>query len=359
MTRVLAHAGVAAASFLVLGSAHFAPRAVQAPSPPPASPRIAALPGADGGAPLFLTPPPGDSSSPAQVSTNGPALLANSSRTFGIPATVLDAYQRAESRTASSDPRCHMSWPLLAAIGQVESGQARGGDVDSSGRARQPILGPALNGTNGNGAMSNTFGTRYDQQGQWARAAGPMQFLPSTWTTWGADGNGDGVADPENVYDAALAASHYLCAGGGDLASPDGLRSAILSYNHSQQYLSTVLSWMRAYGQGGVSVPDQPDQAGAGQQVTQPASPPPSAASSPPAAPASSSRPSGGSQSSSSSGSSSGSSGSSSGSSGSGSGSSGSSSPPPSSSPAPKPSSPLPAPVNKVVGGVTGTVGGL
>ena len=32
-----------------------------------------------------------------------------------------------------------------------------------------------------------------------------MQFIPSTWAGWGVDGNGDGIADPFNIYDAAAA----------------------------------------------------------------------------------------------------------------------------------------------------------
>ena len=44
-----------------------------------------------------------------------------------------------------------------------------------------------------------------------------MQFIPSTWALYGADGNGDGVADPFNIFDAAAAAAHYLCRAGGNL----------------------------------------------------------------------------------------------------------------------------------------------
>ena len=33
---------------------------------------------------------------------------------------------------------------------------------------------------------------------------GPLQFLPSTWDRWAADGDGDGVADPQDLDDAAL-----------------------------------------------------------------------------------------------------------------------------------------------------------
>ena len=32
---------------------------------------------------------------------------------------------------------------------------------------------------------------------------GPMQFIPETWKHYGVDANGDGVADPQNIDDAA------------------------------------------------------------------------------------------------------------------------------------------------------------
>ena len=46
-----------------------------------------------------------------------------------------------------------------------------------------------------------------------------MQFIPSTWMIYGADGNGDGIKDPFNIFDAALAAANYLCDAGGDLST--------------------------------------------------------------------------------------------------------------------------------------------
>ncbi|MFR9772549.1 lytic transglycosylase domain-containing protein, partial [Nocardia sp. SC052] len=83
------------------------------------------------------------------------------------------------------------------------------------------------------------------------RAVGPMQFLPGTWGAYAADGNGDGVADPHNVFDAALAAGKYLCAGGLDLRDPAQELRAVLRYNNSMAYAANVLSWARAYRSGG------------------------------------------------------------------------------------------------------------
>ncbi|WP_431044979.1 lytic murein transglycosylase [Streptomyces sp. P1-3] len=173
----------------------------------------------------------------------------------GIPATVLDAYKKAEAELRRTKPGCNLPWQLLAAIGKVESGQARGGAVDAQGTTRAPILGPQLNG-NGFARITDTDGGAYDGDTTHDRAVGPMQFIPSTWANWGKDGNGDGERDPNNIYDAALAAGGYLCAGGRDLSDTTHLHRAILGYNHSQEYLRTVLSWFEFYKNGTHEVPD-------------------------------------------------------------------------------------------------------
>ncbi|WP_447407116.1 lytic murein transglycosylase, partial [Clostridium perfringens] len=72
------------------------------------------------------------------------------------------------------------------------------------------IRGPALDG-DGVAAIADTDGGRWDGDTLWDRAVGPMQFIPDTWSRWGADGNGDGAADPNQIDDAALATARYLC----------------------------------------------------------------------------------------------------------------------------------------------------
>ncbi|MGW0860152.1 lytic transglycosylase domain-containing protein [Streptomyces sp. NPDC002690] len=185
------------------------------------------------------------------VSAGLPATSAES----GIPASVLGAYKQAQSSIAGTDPACRLPWQLLAAIGKVESGQARGGKVDASGTTLTPILGPALDG-NGFALIQDTDNGAYDSDAVHDRAVGPMQFIPSTWATWGQDANGDGRKDPNNVYDAALAAGLYLCAGSRDLSIDSDIDRAVLSYNHSSAYLSTVRSWFEYYNNGAHSVPD-------------------------------------------------------------------------------------------------------
>ncbi|MEU9604231.1 lytic murein transglycosylase [Streptomyces sp. NPDC048057] len=214
-------------------------------TPPPGTP-------ATGDSPYYTDLPPLDSPNKQGTSPSGGT---KGSAEAGIPATVLDAYKRAERTIASSDPGCRVPWQLLAAIGKVESGQARGGRVDANGTTLSPILGPVLNGV-GFANILDTDNGAYDGDTTHDRAVGPMQFIPSTWASWGQDANGDGRKDPNNIYDAALAAGRYLCANDRDLTQAQDLERAILSYNRSREYLTTVLSWFDYYKRGTHTVPD-------------------------------------------------------------------------------------------------------
>jgi len=148
---------------------------------------------------------------------------------------------------AGAPPSCHLPISLLAAIGQLESGSLAGRSIDAAHRAQPPVLGPVLDGVSF-AAIRDSDGGRLDGNAVWDRAVGPMQFIPGTWATFGVDGDGNGQADPQNVYDATASAARYLCAGGRDLAVAPDLQSAILSYNHSTAYLSGVLAAMRGFG---------------------------------------------------------------------------------------------------------------
>ncbi|MFE7169669.1 lytic transglycosylase domain-containing protein [Streptomyces sp. NPDC057616] len=209
--------------------------------------------GATGNSPYYTDLPPLNSPSPSPSASATPVTPGPSES--GIPATVLAAYKKAAAELGSSKPGCNLPWQLLAAIGKVESGQARGGRVDADGTTLSPILGPQLDG-NGFALIKDTDGGKYDGNSSYDQAVGPMQFIPSTWAWAGRDGNGDGVKDPNNVYDAALAAGHYLCRNDWNLAEQTGLNSAILSYNNSQDYLNLVLSWLEYYRNGTHEIPD-------------------------------------------------------------------------------------------------------
>ncbi|NED25650.1 lytic murein transglycosylase, partial [Streptomyces anulatus] len=222
---------------------------------------------ATGNSPYYTDLPPLVTPDKPGSSSNLPV---TGSAEAGIPASILAAYKQAEQTVATTDPACRLPWQLLAAIGKVESGQARGGRVDANGTTTSPILGPALNGQ-GFALIKDTDGGAYDSDAVHDRAVGPMQFIPSTWASWGQDANGDGRKDPNNIYDAALAAGRYLCANDRDLAIAADLDKAVLSYNRSTEYLRTVRSWFSYYQRGTHEIPD-----GTGRLPTAPSTPTPS-----------------------------------------------------------------------------------
>jgi membrane-bound lytic murein transglycosylase B len=186
------------------------------------------------------------------LSAPPPAMIVNAPGALGIPTIALSAYRNAELKMAAADPACGISWNLLAGIGRIESGHANNGAVDARGTAVQPIYGPSLDGTlPGNEVIvSSAVGNRPT----YARAMGPMQFLPGTWARYAVDGKGDGAPDPQNLFDATLAAARYLCSGGLNLRDPSQVMAAILRYNNSMSYAQNVLGWAAAYATGVVPV---------------------------------------------------------------------------------------------------------
>ena len=117
---------------------------------------------------------------------------------FRIPPFLLPVYQAAEARYG-------VPWEVLAAINEIETDYGRNARVSSAG------------------------------------AVGWMQFMPSTWKSYGVDANRDGVADPGNPIDAVFAAARYLRAAG---AARD-LRRAVFAYNHADWYVDSVLGRAR------------------------------------------------------------------------------------------------------------------
>ena len=186
----------------------------------------------------------------AQGALSAPPLpmIVNAPGALGIPMIALSAYRNAEQKMAVAAPGCGISWNVLAGIGRIESGHAGGGAVDTRGTAVRPIYGPMLDGTlPGNEVItSSSVGSRVT----YARAMGPMQFLPGTWARYASDGDGDGIADPQNLFDSTLAAARYLCSGGLNLRDPSQVLAAILRYNNSMSYAQNVLGWASAYATG-------------------------------------------------------------------------------------------------------------
>src|SRR5207253_2660865 len=134
------------------------------------------------------------------------ARLTSDIEGIDFPFVVLNAYVHAAKVMAAERPSCGIQWNTLAAVGRTESrhGTYAGGTVDADGRVTKPIYGPSLDGTNGTALVADTDHGEIDDDPDADRAAGPMQFIPGTWKRWARDGNGDGKADPQNLYDASL-----------------------------------------------------------------------------------------------------------------------------------------------------------
>lgn len=136
-----------------------------------------------------------------------PPQSSNTKPPTGRPTTYRELYMQAATRCPG------LSWTVLAAIGQVESGHGRN-------------MGPSSAG-----------------------ALGPMQFLPSTWRGYGVDGDGDGRKNIWDPYDAVPAAADYLCRNGAGRGGK-ALYGAIFAYNHSDTYVRNVLAIAAAYARG-------------------------------------------------------------------------------------------------------------
>jgi membrane-bound lytic murein transglycosylase B len=158
------------------------------------------------------------------------AWLVHVSTATDIPARALQAYAGAELELEREKPTCRLGWNTLAGIGRIESNNGR--TLTAAGYSASPILGPAVAG---------------------GHAEGPMQFMPGTWAKWGADGNGDGVADPNQIDDAALAAARYLCSYG-DLDTAAGWHAAVFGYNHLDSYVAAVAANATLYAQRAAGV---------------------------------------------------------------------------------------------------------
>ena len=196
-----------------------------------------------------VTKPPADFKFGANtLSVPPPAAVVSAVGGLRIPAIALAAYRKAEQTMAVASPNCGVSWNLLAGIGRIESSHANGGATDSHGTALRPIYGPALDGS----LPGNEVIVQGNAGGRpiYARAVGPMQFLPGTWARFASDGKGDGKPDPQNIFDASLATARYLCSGGLNLRNQAQVLTAILRYNNSMAYAQNVMGWAAAYATG-------------------------------------------------------------------------------------------------------------
>ncbi len=167
-----------------------------------------------------------------------------------IPAVALQAYGYSELVLARTTPSCRLSWTTLAGIGKIESnhGRASGATLGVDGRALPPIIGLPLDGQDGRDAIPDTDAGGLDGDRTWDRAVGPLQFIPTTWQRYAVDADNDGVADPNDIDDAALAAGTYLCASGRDLSTAAGWYAAVMTYNAVRAYVGDVYDTANDYG---------------------------------------------------------------------------------------------------------------
>lgn len=205
------------------------------------------------GLPAPPTTPPVHLPDPSAHDVHGPAsparpgLPAAPAAARDIPPVALAAYQRSAAVMNAADPSCRLDWSLLAAIGQVESDHGRVGAsrLDRHGVDHPAVVGPRLDGRHGTSVVKDTDAGRLDGDRRFDRAAGPMQFLPSTWAAVAVDGDDDGRRDVQDIDDASLGSAVYLCADHDDLATVTGQRRAVLRYNHSPAYVAQVLAIAR------------------------------------------------------------------------------------------------------------------
>ena len=168
-----------------------------------------------------------------------------------MPRVAYDAYTTAAVAAPTVREACEVDWAILAGIAQVESRHGRidnRHEVASDGDVEPPIRGRALDGSRGTQTIVDTDDGELDGDPEWDRAMGPLQFIPTTWSELGRDGNDDGTADPDNLYDAALTAVAHLCLREpGDYGDRGQLRRALIAYNASGRYADEVLGGIDRY----------------------------------------------------------------------------------------------------------------
>ena len=148
-------------------------------------------------APLLLTLP--------LMLLGGGQPAAISGATRDIPPAMAELYQAAA-------PSCPgLAWPVLAAVGKVETDHGRNLAVSPAGAAQ-----------------------------------GPMRFPPARFAAYAVDGDGDGDTDIDDPADAVFSAAKYLCANGG--GQPERLAVALYNYNRAASYVARVLAWALVYG---------------------------------------------------------------------------------------------------------------
>ncbi len=162
---------------------------------------------------------------------------------LGWSPVVASAAGRAVGGAGARVPGCQARLALVAAVVEVEAAGGRGRSISPAGDTSPRLIGPTLDGTTpGTATIADTDGGRWDDDATWDHAVGIAQFLPSTWAASGIDGNGDGMADPHNVFDAIASQVAKLCRDGHPMATADDERRALFAYNPATWYVDRVMA---------------------------------------------------------------------------------------------------------------------
>jgi len=147
--------------------------------------------------------------------------------TTTIPARYLTLYQQAGHEYG-------IPWPVLAGIGETESGQ---------GRSHAPGVHSGANSAGAAGPMQFGIG------GQAGNTWGGAPIHPASQHTGGdgIDGDHNGLTDVYDPGDAIPSAARFLK----DHGAPASLQAALFAWNHSTQYVTLVLAWAARYTHGG------------------------------------------------------------------------------------------------------------
>ena len=180
----------------------------------------------------------------------------------GFPPALAQAVANTPQLVLQHRPECFIDHALLAAVTWKES-RGLWDRIGPNGISDPFILGVPLNGSRfGSGDEETTLESFVNDhpielQRFWGiegepfdRALGAFQFIPTSWLFYSRDANGDGVNNPQDVADAALAAAMHLCISGDDLKGGEAsLPQALLGYNRSAAYGQSVLERRTYYQQ--------------------------------------------------------------------------------------------------------------
>lgn len=71
-----------------------------------------------------------------------------------------------------------------------------------------------------------------------------MQFEPATFADFAVNADHNGKPSPYDPPDAIYTAAAMLCADGASSGTPAGIDRAVFAYNHSDAYVTDVLTWL-------------------------------------------------------------------------------------------------------------------